>query len=429
MKILEYKNFRLTPAEGISHSIFGVVDEIIREVRIKGNAAILGYTEKFDGVRLSEDTLRISQSELERAYREIPEALRKALRNSAERIKMFQERQIPKGFSMKTAPGVEIGITFDPLQSAGFYIPGGRATYPSTVLMTAIPAKVAGVDRRVLFTPPGRDGEIPIVILATAHLAEVNEVYRVGGAQAIAAMAYGTSTIDKVEKIVGPGNIYVTAAKMIVSSEVGVDMPAGPSEVLIYSEDTDRADWIVADILAQAEHDPMARTLFVTTNTELAKTVKEKIEKEIRSAPRRDILDISLSKAAIIAVKDRGEGIAIINEVAPEHLELIGTGLEEVPTEVRNAGAVFIGDYTPVAIGDYSAGTNHVLPTMGWAKRASPLSVRDFLRAREYLKCTKKGLRMIGEDGMTLAIAEGLLNHARSIEVRLNQDKTGDMKR
>lgn len=422
MKILKYNKFRLSRREGIPNSILRVVGEIIRDVRTRGNTAILDYTEKFDGVRLSQDRLRLDQSELERAYRQIPEALRRALSNSAERIRIFQERQMPEGFSIETAPGVEVGVTFDPVQSAGFYIPGGRAAYPSTVLMTALPAKVAGADRRVLFTPPGRDGEVPMAILAAANMAGVDEVYRVGGAQAIAAMAYGTSTIGKVEKIVGPGNIYVTAAKMIVSSQVGVDMPAGPSEVLIYSEETDKADWITADIIAQAEHDPMARALLVTPNRVLAKIVKEKVEREALSAPRRDILDRSLSQAIVIVAKDRGQGIAIINEVAPEHLELVGGGSEEVSTEVRNAGAVFIGDYTPVAIGDYTAGTNHVLPTMGWSKRASPLSVRDFLRAREYVKCTKEGLRLIAEDGRTLAVAEGLLNHARSIEIRLSQD-------
>jgi histidinol dehydrogenase len=422
MRILKYNKFRLSRREGIPSSILKAVGEIIRDVRTRGNVAILSFTEKFDGVSLSEDMLRLDQSELERAYRAIPERLRRALRNSAERIRMFQERQMPEGFYIETAPGVEVGVTFDPVQSAGFYIPGGSAAYPSTVLMTALPAKVAGVDRRVLFTPPRRDGEVPLAILAAAYLAGVDEVYRVGGAQAIAAMAYGTSTIGKVEKIVGPGNIYVTAAKMIVSMDVGVDMPAGPSEVLIYSEDDNRADWIAADIMAQAEHDPMARAFLVTPNKTLAKKVKEKVEREALSAPRRDILDRSLSQAAIIVAEDRREGIVIINEVAPEHLQIIGSGSEEVLSRVRNAGAVFMGDYTPVAIGDYTAGTNHVLPTMGWSKRASPLSVRDFLRAREYVRCTKEGLRAVGEDGRTLAVSEGLLNHARSIEIRMKQE-------
>jgi len=421
MKIVTYEEFKLSRQEGIPSSIMESVREIIRDVRARGNAAILDLTEKFDGVRLSEERLRVDQKELERAYRAIPEGLRTALKNSAERVRMFQERQVPEGFSIETVPGVVVGITFDPLQSVGFYIPGGRAAYPSTVLMTAIPAKVAKVDRCVLFTPPGRDGAVPQAILAAAYIAGVDEVYRVGGAQAIATMAYGTSTIDKVEKIVGPGNIYVTAAKMLVSWDVGVDMPAGPSEVLIYSEDSDKTGWIAADVIAQAEHDPWARAIFVTTSMTLAVKVKEKVEKEALSAPRRDILEKSLSEAAIIVVKDRREGINIIDEVAPEHLELMGSGSEEVLSRVRNAGAVFVGEYTPVAVGDYTAGTNHILPTMGWSKRASPLSVRDFLRAREYVRCTKEGLEGIGEDGKTIAIAEGLLNHARSIEVRMKE--------
>jgi len=422
MKIITYKEFRLSRQEGIPGDVMELVGKIAKDIRARGNAAILDYTEKFDGVRLSEDKLRVDQKELKRAYRAIPERLRTALRNSAERIKMFQERQMLEGFSMETAPGVIVGATLDPVQSAGFYVPGGRAAYPSTVLMTILPAKVAKVDRCVLFTPPSRDGTVPQAILAAAYLSGVDEVYRVGGAQAIAAMAYGTSTIGKVDKIVGPGNVYVTAAKMLVSWDVAVDMPAGPSEVLIYSEDPARADWIAADMIAQAEHDPRARALLVTPSRALALSAKEEVERETLSASRREILEKSLSQAAIILVKDRKEGIRVINEVAPEHLELIGKGSEGVLSKVRNAGAVFVGEYTPVAIGDYTAGTNHVLPTMGWSRRASPLSVRDFLRAREYVRCTKEGLRAIGEDGKTIAIAEGLLNHARSIEIRVKEE-------
>ena len=423
MKIITYEEFRLSCQEGIPGDVMELVGKIVKDVRARGNAAVLDYTERFDGVRLSEDKLRLNQKELERAYREIPERLRTALRNSAERLKMFQERQMLEGFSMETAPGVIVGATFDPVQSAGFYVPGGRAAYPSTVLMTVLPAKVAKVDRCVLFTPPSRDGTVSQAILAAAYLSGVDEVYRVGGAQAIAAMAYGTSTIGKVEKIVGPGNIYVTAAKMLVSWDVAVDMPAGPSEVLIYSEGSDRSDWIAADMIAQAEHDPCARAILVTTNRSLATKVKDGVEKEALRAPRRDILEKSLSQAAIIVVRDRREGIRVINEAAPEHLELIGKGSEEVLSKVRNAGAVFVGEYTPVAIGDYTAGTNHVLPTMGWSRRASPLSVRDFLRTREYVRCTKEGLTAIDEDGKTIAIAEGLLNHATSIEIRMKEEE------
>jgi len=421
MRIITYEEFRLSRREGIPGEVMEAVGKIVKDVRARGNAAILDYTERFDGVRLSEDGLRVDRREIEEAYQEIPEGLRTALRNSAERIRMFQERQVLEGFSTETAPGVVVGVNFDPVQSVGIYIPGGRAAYPSTVLMTAIPAKVAGVERCVMFTPPGREGAVPKAILAAACLAGVDEVYRVGGAQAIAAMAYGTSTIGRVEKIVGPGNVYVTAAKMLVGWDAAVDMPAGPSEVLIYTEDDDRADWIAADLIAQAEHDPCARTILVTTNRSLATKVKDEVEREALKAPRGEILERSLPEAAIILVKDRGEGIKVINEVAPEHLELIGGGSEEMISRVRNAGAVFMGEYTPVAVGDYTAGTNHVLPTMGWSRRASPLSVRDFLRAREYVRCTRDGLRSIGEDGRTIATAEGLLNHARSIEIRMKE--------
>lgn len=419
MRIIGFDEYEYTRNVGIPDEVTETVKDIISNVKEKGNAAIIEYSEKFDRVTLEEKDLKIDWSELRKAYNRIPDSLRKALWNSAERIRKFQEIQVPEGVTIETAPGVRVGVMFDPIESVGLYIPGGSASYPSTVLMTAIPAKVAKVNRCVLFTPPGRDGKIPDSILATAYLAEVDEVYSAGGAQAIAAMAYGTQTIKKVEKIVGPGNIYVTAAKMLVSWDVAVDMPAGPSEVLIYTEGFDKVEWLAADVMAQAEHDPRSKAVIVTTSRELAEDICLKVEIGLAGSARKDILEKSLAQSVAIVVKDREEGARVVNEIAPEHLELVGRGAEEILKLIRNAGAIFVGEFSPVPLGDYTAGTNHVLPTMGWAKRSSPLSVRDYLRAREFIRCSEEGLKAIGNDAMVIASSEGLLNHAKSIAVRM----------
>ncbi len=422
MRVIRYSEYNSAPVQPpkVPKEIVDNVSSIISRVREQGDAAIVDYTERFDKVKLDPDGMRVEWSDLRRAYKSIPEGLKNALRNSAERIHKFQELQKPLEFATTIAPGVSAGIKFDPIQCVGLYVPGGTAAYPSTVLMTAIPAKVAGVDRCAIFTPPRRGGEVPEAILAAAYLAEVDEVYRVGGAQAIAAMAYGTGKIKRVEKIFGPGNIYVTVAKMLVSWDVAVDMPAGPSELLIYTEGFEIPEWLAYDILAQCEHDPMSKAFLVTTDGALANEVSRAVEKMAAWSPRREILEKSIAQAVAVVVGDREEGAKVINDVAPEHLELVGSGAEEIFRLVRNAGAVFIGEYTPVPLGDYTAGTNHVLPTMGWARRASPLSVRDFLRSREYLKCTRDGIMRIGGDAVMMATAEGLLNHARAVTSRMS---------
>lgn len=427
MRVIRYSEYASSPAQPfqVPKEIVDHVSAIVERVRELGDAAVLEYTERFDRVKLDPDRIRVEWGELRRAYNSIPDGLRGALRSSAERIRSFQELQKPLEFATTIVPGVSAGIKFDPIQSVGLYVPGGSAAYPSTVLMTAIPAKVAGVDRCAMFTPPGRDGEVPEAILAAAYLAEVDEVYRVGGAQAIAAMAYGTERIRKVEKIFGPGNIYVTVAKMLVSWDVAVDMPAGPSELLIYTEGFDKPEWLAYDILAQCEHDPRAKAVLVTTDTGLAEEVAKAVERMVAVSPRREILEKSTAQAFALVVESREEGARAINEIAPEHLELVGDGAEEAFRMVRNAGAVFIGEYTPVPLGDYTAGTNHVLPTMGWAKRASPLSVRDFLRSREYLRCTRDGIMRIGGDAVMVATAEGLLNHARAVSSRMGTQGEG----
>jgi len=419
MRIMKFDEFRVSRGRGIPESVVASAGTIVNEVRLRGDDALLEFTDKFDGVRLGAADLRVGQKELKGAYESIPSRLRIALEQSAERIRSFQELQLPEALAMETAPGVTVGVAFDPLESAGIYVPGGKAEYPSTVLMTAIPAKVAGIRRIVIFTPPGKGGKIPEAIMAAAYLAGADEVYRAGGAQAIAAMAYGTKTVRRVEKIVGPGNIYVQAAKMLVSRDVAVDMPAGPSEVLIYAEERGREEWIAADMLAQAEHDPEARAMLITPDNDLASEVEGIVEDRASRAPRREILEKSMLESMIVVVKNREEGIEAINEAAPEHLQLMGRCCDDVLKGVRNAGAVFLGDYFTVALGDYSAGTNHVLPTMGWARRASPLSVRDFLRSREFVRCSKEGIGAIGGDAVVIGKAEGLLNHARSVELRM----------
>ncbi|MDI9643886.1 MAG: histidinol dehydrogenase [Candidatus Verstraetearchaeota archaeon] len=423
MKVIGYGEYRHITSQSIPKETIDYVSSIISRVKAEGDSALVELTERFDKVKLSPADLRVEWGELRRAYNAIPSALRDALRNSAGRIRDFQELQKPEGFTTTIVPGASAGVVFDPIQSVGVYVPGGSAAYPSTVLMTVIPAKVAGVDRCAVFTPPGRDGKVPDAILAAAYLAEADEVYRVGGAQAIAAMAYGTERIKRVEKIFGPGNIYVTVAKMLVALDVAVDMPAGPSELLVYTEGFDKPEWLAYDILAQAEHDQRSRAILVTTDRDLAERVAEVVNKEGRESPRREILEKSVGEAAAIVVCTREEGVRVINEVAPEHLELVGEGAEEVFRLVRNAGAVFIGEYSPVPLGDYTAGTNHVLPTMGWARRASPLSVRDFMRAREFLRCTRDGLIRIAGDAEIIATSEGLLNHARAVRARIGTEE------
>ena len=421
MRVVNAKELGLFRREGLPQATLTSAGAIVDDVRLRGDKALLEYTGKFDRVRISPDRLRLDQKALRGAYESTPAKLRTALERSADRIRRFQQLQLPEPVSVEISPGVTIGVAFYPLGSVGIYVPGGRAAYPSTVLMTGVPVKMAGVKRVAMFTPPSSGGIVPAAVLAAAFLAEVDEVFTVGGAQAVAAMAYGTETIGRVEKIVGPGNTYVQAAKMIVSRDVSVDMPAGPSEVLIYAESPGREEWIATDMLAQAEHDPEARVMLVTPDSGLVTRVVEALGRAIQAAPRREILEKSMAEALVVMVKDREEGIEVINEVAPEHLQLMGDCPRNMLMGVLNAGATFLGDFSAVALGDYSVGTNHVLPTMGWARRASPLSVRDFLRAREFIRCTREGVAAVGRDAIAIGEVEGLLNHVRSIQLRMEE--------
>jgi len=422
MRVIDFAEFGPEEGRGMPSEVVESANSIISGVRTGGDRALLGFTKRFDGVELRRSDLEVKESEIEAALEGIDRGLRAALENSARRIRDFQKIQMPKPLARRMAPGVMARVTYDPIESAGLYVPGGRAAYPSTVLMTAVPAKVAGVERVIVCSPPGKDGGIAGAILAAARIAGVDRVFRVGGAQAIAAMAYGTETMPKAEKIFGPGNIYVTAAKFAVSRDVAVDLPAGPSDVLIYAEGSGEriSRLVVADMLAQSEHDPMAKSILLTPSRKLALSVSRLMEPVEEGG--NGVLAKSLANGAIILVRDREEGIKAINSIAPEHLQLLCGGGEEMLRSVRNAGAVFIGEYSPVALGDYTAGTNHVLPTMGWAKRASPLSVRDFLRSRESLRCSRRGFRAIAGDALKLAEAEGLMRHAGSIRIRLEGD-------
>lgn len=395
--------------------------DIIDNVRRRGDAALIEYTEKFDRLPLTPGQLAISQAEMDVAEQAVPQAEREALLLARDRITAHHRRQMPTDDRYTDDIGVELGMRWTPVQSAGLYTPGGTAAYPSSVLMNAIPAKVAGVGRIVMVvpTPPGVTS--PLVLYA-ARIAGVDEVYRVGGAQAIAALAYGTETIRPVDKIVGPGRDYVAAAKRLVFGTVGIDTIAGPSEVLIIADGDNDPDWVAADLLAQAEHDAAAQSILITDSADLADRVAEAVDRQLKALPRGEIAAASWrDHGAVITVNSLAAALDLANRVAPEHLELAVADPEALLVHVRNAGAIFLGHYTPEAIGDYLGGTNHVLPTARSARYSSGLSVHDFLKHSSLLKLGPDQLRVLGGAAVTLAEAEGLGAHARSVSIRLNR--------
>lgn len=395
--------------------------DIIDNVRRRGDAALIEYTEKFDRLPLTPDQLAISQAEMDVAEQAVPQAQREALLLARDRITAHHRRQMPADDRYTDDIGVELGMRWTAVQSAGLYTPGGTAAYPSSVLMNAIPAKVAGVERIVMVvpTPPGVTS--PLVLYA-ARIAGVDEVYRVGGAQAIAALAYGTETIKPVDKIVGPGRDYVAAAKRLVFGTVGIDTIAGPSEVLIIADGDNDPDWVAADLLAQAEHDAAAQSILITDSADLADRVVEAVDRQLKALSRGEIAAASWrDHGAVITVNSLAAAVDLANRVAPEHLELAVADPEALLVHVRNAGAIFLGHYTPEAIGDYLGGTNHVLPTARSARYSSGLSVHDFLKHSSLLKLGPDQLRVLGGAAVTLAEAEGLGAHARSVSIRLNR--------
>ena len=394
---------------------------IIADVKARGDAALADYTAKFDRVDLATMGLRVTAAEIDAAEAKCkPEALA-ALKLARDRIEAYHQRQKPKDDRFTDPLGVEMGSRWTAIQAVGLYVPGGTAAYPSSVLMNAVPAKVAGCERLVMVVP-APDGKLEPLVLAAAKLAGVDEVSRIGGAQAVAALAYGTETIAPVAKIVGPGNAYVAAAKRVVFGQVGIDMIAGPSEVLILADKTGNADWIAADLLAQAEHDVSAQSILITDDAELASQVEKAVESQLKTLPRKDVASASWRDfGAIIMVPKLADAIALVDRLAPEHLEIAADNAEVFVGKIRNAGAIFIGAHTPEAIGDYVAGSNHVLPTARSARFSSGLGVLDFMKRTSLLKCGPDQLRALGPAAIALGEAEGLSAHARSVSIRLNR--------
>jgi histidinol dehydrogenase len=406
------------------HDVQDAVRAIIGAVRERGDAALIEFTARFDNLDLSNSGFRIPAGELEAAYESLPAPLKAALVLAYERIETHHKRQLPTDERYVDAIGAELGHRWTPLDSAGLYVPGGKASYPSSVLMNAIPAKVAGVPRVVMAVPaPG--GDVNPAVLAAAHLAGISEVYRIGGAQAVAALAFGTESIKPVAKIAGPGNAYVAEAKRQVFGVTGIDMIAGPSEVVVVADSEADPRWLAADLLAQAEHDEAAQSILITDAAALAHATASAVEQQLLSMPRAAIARKSWTDhGAIILVLDlQTEAPALINALAPEHLELSCSSAEEMLPAIRNAGAIFMGHYTPEAVGDYVAGSNHVLPTARAARFSSGLNVLDFMKRTSLLKLNPQSLATLGPATMILAEAEGLDGHRQSVAVRLGAAK------
>jgi histidinol dehydrogenase len=397
-----------------------VVRGIIAEVRARGDAALVELSNKFDNAALTVATLRLAQSEIDAAQAQCGKDALAALDLAARRIETYHRRQVPEDVWFTDDTGAKLGWRWTALDSVGLYVPGGTAAYPSSVLMNAMPAQVAGVGRLVMVTPAS-GGKINPLVLAAAKRAGITEIYRVGGAQAVAALAYGTATISPVDKIVGPGNAYVAAAKREVFGQVGIDSIAGPSEILVVSDSASNPDWIAADLLSQAEHDPSSQCILITDNEAFAEKVALAAENALRLLPREKIARASWDRnGAIIIVAKLDDAAALIDRVAPEHLEIATADPELLLKRVRHAGAIFLGRYTPEAMGDYIAGPNHVLPTSRTARFSSGLSVLDILKRTTLLQCEPDTIAKLGPDAITLAEAEGLDAHARSIAARLN---------
>lgn len=392
--------------------------KIVDGVKKNGDQALFKYTKKFDKVELTKRTVKVTAKEIEQAQKLVPSKIKTNLRTAARRVREFHKHKMPKGSMYKDALGNELGWLISPIERAGLYVPGGKAAYPSTVLMTAIPAKVAGVEELVLVTPCP-NGELNPTVLVAASIAGVDSIYKVGGAQAVAALAYGTESVPKVDKIVGPGNIYVTIAKKLVFGEVDIDMIAGPSEVLIISDASTPASWAAADLLAQAEHDEMAVPLLVTDNAQYGKEVAKEVSRQLALLSRKDIAGEAVkSQGRVFIVKDIDQAVEVANALAPEHLELCVKNPKALLKKIKHAGAIFVGGLSTEAFGDYVAGPSHVLPTGGAARFSSPLSVYDFIRMPSVISISKKGFDKLSDDVMNLAYSEELEAHALSVKVR-----------
>lgn len=400
-----------------------VVEEILKDVRARGDAAVVEYTNKFDRMTIATDGLAITAPEMDEQIAKVSAEAMAALEVAADRIKAFHAKQLPEDLDYTDEAGVRLGYRWKAVSAAGLYVPGGTAAYPSSVLMNAIPAKVAGVDRLVMVVPTP-DGILNPLVMAAARLAGVDEIYRIGGAQAVGALAYGTQTIQPVDIIVGPGNAFVAAAKRQVFGTVGIDMIAGPSEILVVADGKNDPSWIAADLLSQAEHDTAAQSILITDDADFAQAVEDAVEAHLKNLPRVDIARQSWDDhGALIVVKDWDEAVVLTDRIAPEHLELAVDNPDALEKRIRNAGAVFMGRYTPEAIGDYVAGPNHVLPTARSARFSSGLGVLNFMKRNSIIQCDAVSLNNIGPAAVTLAKEEGLQAHGLSVAIRLNMER------
>jgi histidinol dehydrogenase len=422
MKIIKFKDQKnpevLERSKLDAEGAMDAVRIIIEAVKEKGDVALKEFTEKFDTAMV--DVIRVEEEEIEESLLNLDKDLIAALKKAADNIARFHTAQIPDEWSIEVDEGVTAGQVIRPLDTVGCYIPGGRAVYPSTILMTVIPAKIAGVSRIICCTPPQPDGSVKDVVLAAAKVAGATEIYKVGGAQAVAAMAYGTESIPKVDKIVGPGNIFVTAAKKLVYGDVDIDFPAGPSEVLIIADETANPDYIAIDIMAQAEHDPNAACVLVTSSETLVNAVHKRINETVNDMERAEIIKESLDKYGLMIITDSiEESIKVSNDYAPEHLIIMTEYPEEVLKDIKNAGSIFLGELTPVSAGDYGSGTNHVLPTSGCARMYSGLSAESFLKKPTVQRLSENGVLNLKDMVTTLAEYEGLHAHAESFKKRV----------
>ena len=399
------------------------VADILANVKEKGDEALFSYTKEFDKVEVTPETIRVTEAEIEEAYKAVDASLLEVIRKALVNIRSYHEKQRQNSWFTSTENGTMLGQKVTPLNRVGVYVPGGKAVYPSSVLMNIVPAKVAGVPHIVMTTPPGKDGKVNPSTLVAAKEAGADEIYQVGGAQAIGALAYGTASIPKVDKIVGPGNIFVALAKKAVYGHVSIDSIAGPSEILVLADETANAHYVAADLLSQAEHDEMASAILITTSTELAQNVEKEIEGYLKVLSRKEIIEKSLENFGYILIaEDMDEAIEAANEIASEHMEIVTKNAFEVMMKVRNAGAIFIGEYSSEPLGDYFAGPNHVLPTNGTAKFFSALSVDDFIKKSSIVYYSRTALQEIHKDIIQFASSEQLTAHANSIAVRFEEE-------
>ena len=425
MKIINNKQEAIQELKRIStrtnvennHNINEVVEKILQDVKTYGDAAVEKYTRKFDG--FNPNPMQVDANDLKNAWDEIDCNLKRSLELAHNRIKKFHQKEIPSSFSIKGKHGDTVQRRWKPVKSAGIYIPGGRAAYPSTVLMNAIPASVAGVGEIIMVSPGNNEGKINKTVLAAAHLSGINKVFRVGGAQAIGALAFGTNKINKVDVISGPGNIYVTTAKKLIYGSTGIDSLAGPSEILIISDETAQSTLIASDLLAQAEHDPLASSILLTTSKDQAIEVSEELYKKIDGHPRKEICLQSIKNWGLIVICENYEScIELSNIFAPEHLEILASNPNKFVENIENAGAIFIGKWTPEAVGDYLAGPNHTLPTSGNARFSGSLGVETFMKNTSIIEFSEESLKVNSLDIINLANSEGLYSHANSVKIR-----------